>query len=262
MGRLAAARGRSGGGGAHDGGGSMRWLLTYADMITLLMAFFIMLYSMSILNLSRFQQVAVSIKSGFGGAVPGQGMSVLGATGQFGVQPSPIAGDTAGVPYSSIRKLQEGLARTSPESKAQMLTDERGLVVRLPSDTLLFEPGSATMRPAAAQVLAEVAEALREVPNDIRIEGHTCSLPTRSQRYPTNWELSTSRATEVVRYLITRERISPRRLSAAGYADQHPVARNSTAAGRAANRRVEIVLLRPNPMHGTPAETGESMSAY
>lgn len=231
------------GGGGHDGGGSLRWLLTYADMITLLMAFFIMLYSMSVLNLSKFQQVAVSIRSGFGGLVEGQGRSILGSSGQFSIRPSIIPGDSVGVPWQVVQKIQALVKEKHLQKVVNLRVDQRGLVVSLVTDKLLFAKGQAEISPTAKKVIRSIAETLRDIPNEIRVEGHTCDLPVVSDRYPSNWELSTARATMVIRYLIEGVGIPPERLSAAGYADSKPIVPNTCEKNRALNRRVDIVIV-------------------
>ena len=249
MGRRSKGGGEGGGGG-HDGGGSLRWLLTYADMITLLMAFFIMLYSMSVLNLAKFQQVAVSIKSGFGGMVEGQGRSILGSSSQFNIKPSPIMGDTAGVPNQTVKKIQTMIKDEKLENKVRLRVDERGLVISLSTDKVLFGPGRASLSPSAMKIIDAVAGSLKDIPNEVRVEGHTCDLPIRSSEYPSNWELSTARATNVIRYLIDKKGFQPDRLSAAGYADSRALVPNTSESNRAVNRRVDIVVLRSQVVGG------------
>lgn len=223
-----------------------RWLLTYADMITLLMAFFIMMYSMSVLNLAKFKQVAFSIRSGFGGLVRGQGKSVFGSSGMFASQPSPIEGDTAGVAWRVLKPLVEQVEQDQQGKRAMSIAeDRRGIVITLSSDQLLFEPGSARIRPGARRMVKRVAEMLRQTENQVQIEGHTCDLPPKRSKYDSNWELSTARATEVLRYLTESMGLPARRFSAAGYGSVRPVLPNSSEASRSRNRRVEIVLLRP-----------------
>ncbi len=229
-----------------DHGGLERWLLTYADMITLLMAFFIMMYSMSVLNLAKFRQVAVSIRSGFGGMVRGQGKSVLGSSGMFGPKPSPIEGDTAGVSWRILKPLVEFVEKTGSASAATSVAeDKRGIVITLSSDKLLFDPGSARVKRQARAVLDKIAGVLGQTDNLVQVEGHTCDLPPRGSKYATNWELSTARATEVLRYLVEEKGLSAERFSAAGYGSVRPVAPDNSGANRSRNRRVEIVILRP-----------------
>jgi len=227
----------------HDN--SERWLLTYADMITLLMAFFIMMYSMSVLNIAKFRQAAISIRSGFGGIIQGQGRSVLGATGSFSPKPSPIAGDTMGVAWKVVRPLVNYIKKDEKMRKSvQVSVDERGVVVSVLSDDLLFDPGSAEISDRARPLLDKIAEALDKLGNCMRIEGHTCDLPPhRGGAYPTNWELSTARATNVLRYFIEQKGLEPRLFSAAGYAGLHPLVPNTCEENRSRNRRVDIVIV-------------------
>ncbi len=225
-------------------GGSERWLLTYSDMITLLMAFFIMMYSMSVLNIAKFHEAAISIRSGFGGLVDGQGKSVLNASGQLGIKPSPIMGSSVGVPWKVVKEIHSMVKKEHFGRAVSMRIDERGLIVSLVTDKVLFARGQAELSPMAKRILGKIAGILRGVPNQIRIEGHTCDLPVSSRRYPSNWELSTSRATNVVRYLIEHKEIPTDRLSAAGYADSKPLLPNTSEVNRAMNRRVDIVILK------------------
>jgi chemotaxis protein MotB len=223
-----------------------RWLLTYADMITLLMAFFIMMYSMSVLNISRFREAAFSIRSGFGGLVAGQGRSILNATGTFAMAPSPIQGDTAGVPWRVTKPLVKYIEKIGKDQNAAAIgEDYRGIVISLSSDKLLFEPGSAKLRRDARHVLDRIARTLAKIDNMVQVEGHTCDLPPRGGEFASNWELSTARATNVLRYLVGPNRLDPWRFSAAGYGSVRPKVANNSMANRRQNRRVEIVILRP-----------------
>jgi len=231
-------------------GNSDRWLLTYADMITLLMAFFIMLYSMSIMNLNKFQQVAISIRSGFGGLSPGQGKSLLGTNGQFSTKPSPMMGDTIGVPWNVVKEIQRFVKENDLQKKVKLRADERGLVVSLVTDKVVFPKGQAELTDYAKKIIRGIMETLANVPNHIRVEGHTCNLPIVSEKYPSNWELSTSRATNVVRFLIEEAGLPADRLSAAGYADSHPLVPNTNENNRAQNRRVDIVIQRVDGSEG------------
>ncbi|NLN76961.1 MAG: flagellar motor protein MotB [Armatimonadetes bacterium] len=224
---------------------SERWLLTYADMITLLMAFFIMMYSMSVLNLSKFREAAVSIRSGFGGIVSGQGKSILGTTGSFSPKPSPMGGDTTVSTWQMIDPLIKYI-KMDPQLKqnARVTIDNRGVVISMLSDNMLFDSGRADIREHALPLLNKIAELLVKIDNNVRVEGHTCNLPPRlGGRYPTNWELSTARATNVLRYLVEDKGLNAAMFSAAGYAGTHPVATNDSEANRRKNRRVDIVIL-------------------
>jgi chemotaxis protein MotB len=227
--------------GGHGGGGSLRWLLTYADMITLLMAFFIMMYSMSVLNLSRFRQVAVSIRSGFGGIKPGQGKWILSPVGPLTKQSD---GESLGVPWEVIRRLQKVVVDKQLQKSVMLRPDERGLVVSLVTDKVLFTKGEADLSQGSRKTIVAVATALKDIPNGICVEGHTCDLPIESDKFPSNWELSTARAASVVRCLIEQVGIPADRLSAAGYADSKPLVANDSEKDRAINRRVDIIVLK------------------
>ena len=132
-------------------------------------------------------------------------------------------------------------------NQVQAIVDRRGLVVRVLTDKLLFDSGQATLQHAGFPLLNEVAQLLNvDHTHPITVEGYTDNVPIHSVEFPSNWELSTARATTVVQYLISR-RVNDNRLGAAGYAYLHPIASNATAAGRALNRRVDIVIQRLNP---------------
>ncbi|MCE5324263.1 OmpA family protein [bacterium] len=237
-----------------DHGNLDRWLLTYSDMITLLMAFFIMMYSMSVLNVSKFREAAFSIRSGFGGMIRGQGQSPLGANGMFGPKPSAINGDTAGVSWKVLKPLVNYIESNLGDDNTSIGEDQRGIVIAINSDAMLFDPGSSTIREKAVPLLNKIAGTLARTDNLVQIEGHTCNLPTNSSRYPSNWELSTARATNVLRYLVERKKLQPWRFAAAGYGDVRPVAMNNTETNRRKNRRVEIVILRPDTLYGKQAK--------
>jgi len=234
---------RDGHGGGH--GNSERWLLTYADMITLLMAFFIMLYSMSILNLNKFNAVAISIKSGFNGEADGAGQNILSQSGNFSIKPSPIDVGSTMVTPKMMKKMREMMKKNGDMiGNVKVHEEDRGLVISLSTNSVIFESGQAELSPTAKRILTHVAEVLAIGPNDIEVEGHTCNLPVVSDKYPTNWELSSARASRVVRYLVEDGGLSPDRFSVIGYADRRPVpgVPNTNEANRAQNRRVDIVV--------------------
>jgi len=244
----------SGGGGGE--GGMMRWLLTYADMITLLMAFFIMMYSMSVISDEKFGAAASSLRSEFGPGRPSGGI----AAGGDSLLPHLSRGDADNLPAlagnveSVRRELDEYIQENQLEDVVHTSRESRGLVITLVSDNLLFSVGQAELRPPALAILDQIAELLCNLPNAIAIEGHTCSLPISTSRYPSNWELSAARACAVVRHLIERWQIDPVRLAATGCADSRPVGSNESEETRALNRRVEFVILSDTglPSAGDP----------
>ncbi|NLY56855.1 MAG: OmpA family protein, partial [Firmicutes bacterium] len=134
--------------------------------------------------------------------------------------------------------IEEGIA-----DMVEAVLEERGVIIRF-RDSVLFDTGRADIRPDGARIIDTIATYLVRIPNHVRIEGHADNVPIRNARYPSNWELSTARATSVIRYLLTKTDISPERLSAAGYGEYRPVAPNDTPENRARNRRVDLVLLR------------------
>jgi len=256
---LDLSEGESGG----EGAGMMRWLLTYADMITLLMAFFIMMYSMSVISLDKFERAASSLRSEFGPAPPSAGSG----SGGSGLLPyrAPTTGSFVPILDEDVKLVEDKLHDYIKQNQLQDLVytkhEFRGLVISLVSDNLLFPVGEADLRPPALAILDRISELLRDIPNTIMIEGHTCSLPIHTPRYPSNWELSAARACAVVRYLIDRWNIDPVRLAATGCAASHPVAPNDTEEQRVFNRRVQIIILARTQMPSDGEATDEETPA-
>ncbi|MGE5575856.1 MAG: flagellar motor protein MotB [Syntrophothermus sp.] len=227
-------------GGGHDGAGMMRWLLTYADLITLLMAFFVVMFAISQVDVKKYQSLAGSLQSALS---IGTGKSLV-AKYQGGSmvpipKPTPDNTEFAEIVDEVTRYVEkEGLS-----SSVNMQITDRGLVIGL-SDTILFESGRAELLPPAQKILDKLAVILLKMPNHVRVEGHTDNQPIRTLRYPSNWQLSTDRATNVIMYWLEKYNFPPQRLSAAGYGEYRPVDTNANAQGRARNRRVDIVVLR------------------
>ncbi|MGC8783716.1 MAG: OmpA/MotB family protein [Armatimonadota bacterium] len=209
-----------------------RWLITYADMITLLVALFIMLYSMSAVNQEKFGALAQSMRREFQALPEHNGGKIVG-TGQI-VDPLE----------QQASQLQQFLQKTGLQAQVRVRHEERGMVISLLSDGTLFDLGSADLKPSARQVLDQVAQVLRAVPNPVLIEGHTDNLPIRTPQYPSNWELSAARAARVLRYLVQKGGIPAHRLIAVGYADTRPLVPNNSPSNRAQNRRVDIAILK------------------
>ena len=238
----------------HDAG-MERWLLTYADMITLLLALFIVLYAISVVNEQKLGKLRESLAGAFVGKAEGGGPEKANVpeTGRPTETVQARAQDAAELERlaRANRELERLRAQVQQVAATEKLTasvnarvDGRGLVIRVLSDDILFAVGSADLRPGAPALLAPLARLLGTRGNGVRVEGHTDSVPIHTARFRSNWELSTARAASVVHYLI-RNGVRARRLSAAGFAAQHPAATNATATGRARNRRIEIVVLRP-----------------
>ncbi len=243
-----------------------RWLITYADMITLLMVLFIVLYSISQVDLAKFRRLKAGIGGGFGGpaaagALDGGSGPMEGGDGLFDAglpsvdmlknagaalvaQQARLAAENQqrAVLQGVQAQIQRSLAADGLGDTVHFRLEARGLVVTVVTDRVLFDTGDADLRPEGREVIDHLAPALAPLPNHLAVEGHTDNVPI-SGRYPSNWELSTARATTVLRELVERHGIAPGRLQAAGYADQRPVEGNETTEGRTANRRVEIVVL-------------------
>lgn len=237
------------GGAEMESAGMMRWLLTYADMITLLLALFIILFAISNISKVKFQRLATAISGGFSGE------DALN-------QPTGAAGalrDAGRIDQENMlavkRKLDAYIARHHLQNKVQTRLDKQGLIVTLLSDGSYYDSGSAEMRADTKQLLDVIASEMRTVDNDIRVEGNTDDVPIATSQYPTNWELSAARATGVTRYLVERDRIAPTRISFAGYGQFRPKLANDTDAHRQQNRRVDIVIVRNVSLGGDDKST-------
>jgi chemotaxis protein MotB len=214
-----------------------RWLVSYADFITLLFAFFTTMYAISTVDAQKMSKMVLSMQTAFATSGDPVRLSLLAqAAGQ-----GPTLGST---------KLEEGfeaslareLATTLGGDLVDVSVDERGVVVSI-KEAGTFPTGSAELSPAARDVLAKVAASVRHLSNGLRVEGHTDDVPIRGGRFATNWELSTARATAVVSFFIEEGGIGPDRLSAAGYGEFRPRVPNEDDASRARNRRVDVVIL-------------------
>ena len=271
-----AARGRKKKGGHDDEHVDERWLLTYADMITLLMALFIVMWSMATVNTSKYEALSLSLREAFSGKILPGGESITqpGSSSQDSppapeppiptIVPTTKASEGDGKRSDAAEQEDEDLKRLKRQidawseqhglaNEVQTAIATRGLVVTVLTDRVLFDSGSADLKPRSHTLLDALARLLKAtVRNPIQVEGNTDNVPV-SGRFPTNWELSTARATSVVRYLIGRG-VNPDRLAATGYADRHPLASNATEGGRRRNRRVELVVIRTNG-HGGQAGT-------
>jgi chemotaxis protein MotB len=277
-----------------------RWLLTYADMITLLMALFMVLFSISSVNISKYKTLQLALKAAFSGDILPGGKSIAQPGASANSSRAPTTVDTPAIvrltpqvtselehvaseqsgsaQASSTRAAAGAQSAASAQSAAASVQvsaaqqeqssfealqrelnayaakhgfahsvhtaiEQRGLVIRVLTDSLLFPSGSAALETHGQPLLREIAGLLNvDHVHPIDVEGNTDNVPI-SGRFASNWELSTARASSVVRFLVAKD-VDPQRLSATGYAEQRPIATNSTAAGRALNRRVEIVLQR------------------
>ena len=234
-----------------------RWLVSYADFITLLFAFFVVLYATAQVDNKKVKQVAAAIQGGF------QQMGVFTASAQAAagkgeaVPPAPpaapqvvndlapqaAAAAVSKIPLSQVKKeLEAVLGAELRRHEVEMRVVPDGLVVSLP-EVGFFKSGEAQPLPEALPVLTHVAQALAGRGYEIRVEGHTDDVPIHNSKYKSNWELSTARATQVVLVMVNQCGFQPGRVSVAGYAQYRPVASNDSEAGRRRNRRVDLVII-------------------
>ena len=264
-------------------GGDERWLISYADMITLLTVVFIILFSMSNIEMEKFKALAESMTNGMGANRKSTSLDPEVSIGEDASTTPIDIGTISGGESPSIlfpehqtpiqifrfRRIMEGengdeglleklrdildnearqqgeqiMQEFGHDERVSMRFTERGIVLTFLDDQLMFDSGSADMKPGFREVLAALGAELNRLPNSVEVLGHTDDRPIASARYPSNWELSAARAASVARLLIANG--LPRdKVSVAGYADTHPLQGNDSVHDRAANRRVEIVILR------------------
>lgn len=237
---------------------SLPWLNSYADMVTLLWTFFILLFAVSVLNAKKFESAVGSLQQAFG---------VLDKSSSLRLDPGSAAEMRLDAIARELAKLeaygqefQEELEKSGLADKVSLEMDDRGLIFRF-KDSALFDLGSADIRSDASSVLLKVGQLIRTVDYQVRIEGHTDDWPISTVRFPSNWELSTGRAASVVRFFIENVGFSPKKLEAAGYGEYRPIETNATPEGRQRNRRVDVVLLRPSLSELEPRSGPENLPA-
>jgi chemotaxis protein MotB len=216
-------------------GNSERWLLTYADMITLLLALFIILFSISTISKVKFRALAHEMSGGFDSSDADN-------------RPSP---KSAALDEKSLDTLAAALQKYVREKhlarNVGVHVEKRGVVVSLRTNQAMFESGSAVLQPQAGELIHALAGFLltpEQRGRSLKIEGNTDDVPISTPAYPTNWELSTGRAVAVTRHLSEHDGVAADRLAAIGFGEWHPVTANTSEANRLINRRVDIVVLR------------------
>ncbi len=230
---------------AHEEHPDERWVISYADLVTLLFGFFIILYATADANEVKMEALARGLAEAFN--VPVREGSAGGSLfdGGTGIIPERNDARSLDLDLEMIQRIvQEESARAGLLGQIQVTRESDSIVIRL-ADNLVFPSASADIRPEARALLAIVADALNTTPNQVRVEGHTDNVPLATERYPSNWELSSARATAVLRLLAEELGVRPERLFAAGYAEFRPIADNRLPEGRALNRRADIVILYP-----------------
>lgn len=213
-----------------------RWLVSYADFITLLFAFFVLLYGVAQSDRSKPGDVSESVKRAFGAAASP-------------VRPPPVAAKAPDELAAAYAQLTQVLQPEIAQDKMQVSLDARGIVISLHEGSF-FPSGGDTIYQEAFDSMDKVAAVIRDLPNTVRLEGHTDSVPIHNQRFRSNWDLSAARSIAVLLFFETRHGIVPQRFAIAGYADNLPVAGNDSDEGRSKNRRVDIVIVakaQPTP---------------
>ena len=208
------------------------WNVTYGDMVTLVLCFFIALFAFSSIDSRKYQQMQLSLRAAFGG----KGGVLTGSPSVFDAQiiPAPV--------QQMYQELKKAIENTRWKGQAEVSITERGITISF-KEKLFFNIGSASIAREAYPVLESVGEILKARRYPLRVEGHTCDLPIRSVQFPSNWELSAIRAISVTKFLINRVGFGPERISVAGYGQYHPLVPNDSEENRAKNRRVDIVII-------------------
>lgn len=231
-----------------------RWLVSYADFITLLFAFFVVMFAISQVDAQKLGRFVESVNVAFElkGVFPDNSAHAIQSTNSgtsmgvgANIAPPRVNVVPPKVPSRRSQKLQktvQGLLGTALADKVRLRMDTRGVTVSL-SEAGFFDTGSAKVRPDSLATLREIGEALREDGSPIAVEGHTDNVPIHTAAFPSNWELASARATAIVRYLIDDLHYDPGRLSATAFGEFRPTGDNATPAGRGVNRRVDIVVL-------------------
>ncbi|MDR7856262.1 flagellar motor protein MotB [Tissierella sp.] len=223
-----------------SGGGAPEWLTTYSDLVTLLLCFFVLLFSFSAIDAEKFKAIMISFQGG-AGVLSG------GTTMDSPLIPIQDSLDVESELQDLLADLEEYADTLGLGDRIIIQPEERGIVIRF-MDNVFFDSGSADIKKESLEILKSVSEILNReefVNKQIKIEGHTDSDPIiRSPKFPTNWELSSARATNVLRYLVEVEKIDGGRVSSAGYSYYRGIAPNDTIENKGKNRRVDIVILR------------------
>lgn len=247
-----------------------RWLVSYADFITLLFAVFVTLYAMSQTDKKKVEQVIASLNESFGFSRAGMApkptvidsmdMKIMPSLKPEMSSPGKRSGETSRRQRSHAEEkdfrdiksaIDAYLMKQGAQEKVSVTINRRGLVVSL-KEAGFFDSGSAEVKRSSYALLAKMAESLQNYTNPLRVEGHTDNVPISSHTFPSNWELSTARATSLVHYLVDYYDFDPDKISAAGYSEHRPVADNATPEGRAQNRRVDLVMLSGDSERGEP----------
>lgn len=241
-----------------------RWLVSYADFITLLFAFFVVMFASSQTDKAKAQQMSEAVREAFenghfsskvavllGGTIDDRGKGNAQMRGPGGAQRIPDTKLHMAELAPSLAILNQQLEKEIREGKILVSLEPRGLVVSL-KEAAFFPSGEDEVMAGAHRSLASIASVVRALPNPVRLEGHTDSVPIHTSRFHSNWELSSARAIAILELFSADYGIPENRMAITGYADTYPVAENGTEEGRAKNRRVDILIMSERAMISTP----------
>lgn len=217
-----------------SGGGAPTWMITYSDLMSLLLTFFILLFSMSTISQDKFDSVASSFQSVLSSSTSESILNDQESILQFSQEYMQNKG--------LYNKVSEYLNDEELGNNVSVSMNAKGVFVEM-KDAILFEPGSASLKAEGIEVLKQLEGLINDFSNELVIEGYTDDVPMSSPRFPTNWELSTARAVSVVRHLTEVENVDPERLSAVGYGEYRPIVANDSVENRTSNRRVNILII-------------------
>ena len=220
--------------------GSPEYMLTYGDMMTLLLCFFVMLLSMSTIDPAKFMVAASSFQNAFSGVLKDFPTIPIHKE----ILTPRLGGDEQNkrMAIQAAREIMEAIKKEKLDEAIKVEVTEKGIAIKV-SDPILFNVGKADIKPHFAGMLSEIFRIIDKVPdNEIRVEGHTDNTPIHTREFPSNWELSTARAVNVIKFLHTKGGIHPSRLRAVGYGEYRPVSPNTTLENRQKNRRIEIYV--------------------
>ncbi|MCX7841910.1 MAG: OmpA family protein [Clostridia bacterium] len=245
---------------AEESGGAPEWMTTYSDLVTLLLTFFILLFSMAVLDKQKFQEVAFSLKSSLTHKSNGEmfmdntGKEIFSVMDQVNVADSDensqknddvskntSSGDSKEKIEKMIKDFQKAIDELKLNDLVKVLEEDEQVILRVDS-VVLFDLGSADIKESGKVALQKLSEVLKSVNNEIIVQGHTDNIPVNTYLFPTNWELSTKRATNVVLFLVNNCGLKPTKLTATGNGEFKPIAPNDSDQNRQKNRRIDILI--------------------
>ncbi len=221
-----------------------RWMVSYADFITLLFAFFVVMYSVSSVNEGKYRVASESLVQAFTNQKPLGQMAIMDLPLEQSRPAMESEMTVRSVDFQVYIKAANSIQSIDLSKKdVAVQNTARGISIQIKED-ILFDSGSTEIKPAVWELLDLIAALVKDLPNLISIEGHTDAAPIHTAAFPSNWELSATRATTLVRYFINQHHLAPERFAAIGFGGERPLASNDTPEGRSTNRRVDIVILR------------------